>query len=215
MELTMAAPELAVPAIGQHLQALEISLSKYYPAMYRAAVRKLRNAQDAEDAVQDALLSAYRKIAQFKGESHISTWLVAIAINSARMQLRRRLRHRVFSLSQTSDDGRTLLVCDHEDSRPGPEEMYSEAELRAIMKQYAAMLSPTLRRPFRLRVLGGLSIQETAQILRVSEGTLKAQLFRARSKIQVLMRTRNGSFEAKDIPNKGRLKAGRRPVGAV
>jgi RNA polymerase sigma-70 factor, ECF subfamily len=149
--------------------------------------------------VQDALLLAYRNIKQFKGECHISTWLVAIAINSARMQLRRRLRHRVISLTQTSDDGRPFLVCDPKDSRPGPEEMYSEVEMRAIVGQYAATLSPTLRRPFQLRVLSGLSIQEAAHALRISEGTLKAQLFRARSKIQVLLRKTKRSSHQKSL----------------
>jgi RNA polymerase sigma-70 factor (ECF subfamily) len=195
----MGTPKLAAPAIGQDLQALEIALAKYAPAMYRAAVRRLRNSEDAEDAVQDALLSAYRKIAQFKGESHISTWLVAIAINSARMQLRRRLRHRVVSLTQTSDDGRPFLVCDPKDSRPGPEEMYNITEMRAIVGQYAGTLSPTLRKPFQLRVLGGLSIQEAAHALRITEGTLKAQLFRARSKIQVLMRKTKTSSRQKSL----------------
>src|SRR4051794_32375999 len=99
MELTMEEQELAVPVTRQDRQALGNALWKHHPAMYRAAFSKLSNAEDAEDAVQDALLLAYRNIAQFKGESHISTWLVAIAINSARMQLRRRLRHRIVSLS--------------------------------------------------------------------------------------------------------------------
>ena len=69
--------------------ALEGLLSKYSPVMYRAALRKLLNQADAEDAVQDALMSASKHFGQFKRECHISTWLVAIAINAARMQLRR------------------------------------------------------------------------------------------------------------------------------
>jgi RNA polymerase sigma-70 factor (ECF subfamily) len=201
VELTTAL-QVVVPVIRPDLQALGNVLSKYSPAMYRAAFRKLRNAEDAEDAVQEALLLAYRKIGQFKGECHISTWLVAIAINSARMQLRRRLRHRVVSLTQTSDDGRPFLVCDPKDSRPGPEEMYNIAEMRAIVGQYAGRLSPTLRKPFQLRVLGGLSIQEAAHALRISEGTLKAQLFRARSKIQVFMRKTKTSSRQKSLLNK-------------
>ena len=209
MQLTTAAPELAVSTTGRDLQALEIALSKYSPAMYRAAVRKLGNAEDAEDAVQDALLSAYRKIAQFKGESHISTWLVSIAINSARMQLRRRLRHRVISLTQPSDNGGTPLVYDPKDSRPSPEEMYSQAERRAIISQYAAKLSPTLRKSFQLRVLGGLSIQEAAQTLRISKGAFKAHLFRARSRIQVLMQTSNICSQRRASSKKSRPKGTR------
>src|SRR6266699_289620 len=67
-------------------------LSRSLPSFYRKAYRQLGNAADAEDAVQDALLSAYKHLDQFKGQAQMSTWLTAIVINSARMQLRRRPR---------------------------------------------------------------------------------------------------------------------------
>jgi RNA polymerase sigma factor (sigma-70 family) len=69
------------------------TLSSGLPSLYRGAYRLLGNAADAEDAVQDALLAAYLHLHQFKGQSKMSTWLAAIVHNSARMQLRRRLRH--------------------------------------------------------------------------------------------------------------------------
>jgi RNA polymerase sigma-70 factor (ECF subfamily) len=65
-------------------------LSRYPPSFYRAAYRYLGNAADAEDAVQDALLSAWRNLGQFKGQAKMSTWLTTIVMNSALTQLRRR-----------------------------------------------------------------------------------------------------------------------------
>ncbi len=75
-------------------------LSRSLPSFYRKAYRQLGNAADAEDAVQDALLSAYKHLDQFKGQAQMSTWLTAIVINSARMQLRRRPRQIHLSLDE-------------------------------------------------------------------------------------------------------------------
>jgi len=79
-------------------------LSRSLPSFYRKAYRQLGNAADAEDAVQDALLSAYKHLDQFKGQAQMSTWLTAIVINSARMQLRRRPRQIHLSLDERFGD---------------------------------------------------------------------------------------------------------------
>jgi RNA polymerase sigma-70 factor, ECF subfamily len=209
MELAVAAqpPALNVIQEGHTIEAL---LEKYSPVMYRAALRKLGNAEDAEDALQDALLSASRKFEQFKGECHISTWLVAIAINAARMQMRRQFRHRAASLDETSHDGETRLVREPTDYRPNPEQIYRKVELRGIISQLTVQLSPPLRKAFHLRVFEGLSIREAAQALGVTEGTLKAQFFRARARIKPLMREVLGlPRQAKSRKNGSRFQSGR------
>jgi DNA-directed RNA polymerase specialized sigma24 family protein len=91
------------------VQDLEGTIARYLPALYRVAFRQLRNREDAEDSVQDALLSAFVHISQFEGRSHISTWLYRIVVNSARMQWRRRKNRVVFSLDETADGERLLL----------------------------------------------------------------------------------------------------------
>ena len=201
MELITETTHAPVPQIfGEAGQTLNELLSKYSPAMYRAALRKLGNAEDAEDALQDALLSASRNLGQFKGECHISIWLIAIAINSARMQLRRRFRQKAVSLDQTTEDGEVYYVAEPADVRPNPEEMYRKSEMRSIITELATQLSPPLQKAFRLRVFEGLSIREAAQTLGVAEGTLKAQFFRARARINVLMR------DALGLPRTGRIR---------
>ena len=75
-------------------------LSRYMPRFYGTAYRQLGNAADAEDAVQDALLAAYKHLDQFKGQAHMSTWLTAIVTNCAWMQLRRRRRQPHVSLDE-------------------------------------------------------------------------------------------------------------------
>ena len=171
---------------------IEELLSKYSAAMYRAALHKLGSPEDAEDALQDALLSASRNLGQFKGECHISTWLVAIAINAARMHLRRGMRHRGLSLDERTYDGTSRVVPEPVDHRANPEQVYRKTELHGIVSHVAKQLSPSLRNAFRLRVFEGFSIRETAQALGVTEGTVKAQFFRARARMNTLMEPEPG-----------------------
>ena len=78
----------AQPSLAELLSVLSHCL----PSLYRRAYRLLGNEADAEDAVQDALLAAYRHLKEFRGDAQLSTWLTAIVINCARMQLRKRPR---------------------------------------------------------------------------------------------------------------------------
>src|SRR5947209_7595708 len=83
-------PRLDVRVGEKENREMQDVLSRCLPSFYRKAYRHLGNAADAEDAVQDALLSAYKHLDQFKGQSQMSTWLTTIVGNRARMQLRRR-----------------------------------------------------------------------------------------------------------------------------
>jgi RNA polymerase sigma-70 factor, ECF subfamily len=163
--------------------------SRYLPLLHRTAHRYLGNAGDAEDAVQDALLSAYKHRDQFRGQAQVSTWLVAIVSNCARMQLRRRPRQLHVSLDQQFGDEQGHAVSEFlVDRAPSPEEKYRKAELHERLLQFAEELSPSLRRAFQLRELDGLTTGEVAQILGVADGTVKSQLARARTKLTRLMR---------------------------
>jgi RNA polymerase sigma-70 factor (ECF subfamily) len=180
---------LEVVARGNETREAQDVFSRYLPLLHRTAYRYLGNAADTEDAVQDALFSAYKHRDQFKGQSQMSTWLVAIVSNCARMQLRRRPRQIHVSLDEQFGDEHGYTLSDRlVDGGLNPEEEYREAELRDLLVQSAEELSPTLRRAFQLRDLDGLSIEEAAQILGVADGTVKAQVARARTKLTRLMR---------------------------
>src|ERR1700758_2542409 len=169
------------------------ALLRYRPIFYRIAFRYLGNAADAEDAVQDALLSAYKHIGQFRGQARISMWLSAIVINSALMQLCRRSSQPQVSLNEQNPEQESHALCDRlPDLGPTPEEACRGAELAEHVHRLVQQLSPTLRRAFQLRELHGLTIRETANVLGVAEGTVKAQLARARTRLRLLMRKRLG-----------------------
>jgi RNA polymerase sigma-70 factor (ECF subfamily) len=164
-------------------------LSSGLPSLYKGAYRLLGNAADAEDAVQDALLAAYTHLGQFRGQSKMSTWLVAIVHNSARMQLRRRLRHIHVPLDEPIGEVEEYSAAQQlADCRPSPEDDYRNTELSRHLTHFQSQLTPTLRKTFQLRDIDGLSIREAARILGVPLGTVKAQSARARKKLRELMR---------------------------
>ncbi len=172
-------------------KAVEELFSCYSAMLYRVALRKLGNQADAEDAVQDALLSAYKHLDQFKGNSHISTWLTTIVLNSARMQLRRRSINRFVPLDMYDARGLDFSETFADDS-PDPEQILRKTQLREVLERSMLKLSPRIRAAFRLRVVEGLSTREAAERLGLSEGTLKARLFRALKQITPVLRVALG-----------------------
>jgi RNA polymerase sigma-70 factor, ECF subfamily len=197
MGTAVAVFDSAPEALAQHHQSgveelMNIFVDRWQ-SLYRIAMRQLENSADAEDAVQDAFLSAYTHLDQFKRQARMSTWVTTIVINSARMKLRRRPRNVHVTLSDQSQDHDSEQILEMlRDRRPNPEEVSQRNELTERAVRFATQLSPTLRRTYQLRDVHGLSIRDTANILRVPNGTVKAQVARARAKIKVLMQTSVG-----------------------
>lgn len=172
-------------------RAMEEIVSRHLPSLYKSAYRFLGNTADAEDAVQDALLSAYKHLDQFRGQSQLSTWLTAIVNNSARMRLRRRPRQVHVSLDERIGEEQEYSdrLAHH---GPNPEQECRNSEANACLRELATQLSPSLRKAIQLRDLDGLTTAEAARVLGVAHGTLKAQLCRARAKLKRLMRSALG-----------------------
>ena len=167
---------------------MQAVFSRCLPLFYRKAYRHLGNAADAEDAVQDALLAAYKHLDQFRGQSQMSTWLTTIVINCARMHLRKRPRQIHLSLDERLGEDQEYSLADRlAHSGPSPEDDCRNSELDRRLTQFTKQLSPPLRKAFQLRELEGLSTSEAAQILGVPDGTVKARVSRARAKLRRLM----------------------------
>lgn len=168
---------------------LQRVLSLSSPSFYRCALRLLGNRADAEDAVQEALLAAHKHLHQFRGQSQMSTWVTTIVSNCARMQLRKRPHQIHMPLEEQIGEMERSFISERlADAGPSPEDECRNSEIAAHLRKCTALLSPKLRRTFQLRVVDGLSILETAQVLGLPHGTVKAQLARARAKIARHMR---------------------------
>jgi RNA polymerase sigma-70 factor (ECF subfamily) len=176
----------------RRVQELTEVIASYSFRFRRIALGHLGNAADAEDAVQDALLSALMHVHQFKERAKMSTWLTTIVINSARMKLRRRSPHVQVALDEPCSEQNLSSADMVSDTRPDPEEVYRRRQIAETLAHATLRLSPTLRTTFRLRDVDGLSIRETAQLLGVPTGTVKARLARARMRLRQVIQKRPG-----------------------
>jgi RNA polymerase sigma-70 factor (ECF subfamily) len=154
-------------------------------AIYSAAVGILNNREDAEEAVQEAVLKAFLHLAGFRGEAKFSTWLVKITINEARLKLRKDRRHLYESVDEqvSSEDG-DYTPKDFADWREVPSEALQRKELREALKRAIASLPLKYREVIILRDVQQLRIEETAQILGITEGSVKTRLSRARLQLR-------------------------------
>ena len=175
--------------LSECAQELDSVVSDYLPMFYKRAFRFLRNAPDAEDAVQDALLSAYKHLGQFRRRAQLSSWLTTIVTNAARMQLRRRRGSYLSLDEEQGEDGLTFSER-LPDSKPSPEEICSTREARDRLVDAVKQLSPKLRQAFQLRDIDGLTTKEAALVLGVPQGTVKAQIARARAKLAGIIRAK-------------------------
>jgi RNA polymerase sigma-70 factor (ECF subfamily) len=169
-------------AIAGEEGALEILFAQHSRALFQTALRLLGNPEDAEDALQEAMLSAYRNLPRFEGRSQFSTWMTRIVINAALMRRRSKRAHPALSLDDSTED-KTPIAERFADGHPSPEQLYASAELSARVEENLQTLSPLLRNAFQLRELEGLTADEAARALGVSRNTLKARLWRARQQL--------------------------------
>ena len=157
----------------------------YERAIYFAARSVLNNDADAEEASQEAVLKAFTHIEEFRGESKFSTWLVQIAINEARMKLRKEHRHLYESLDESAaNEQGDYWPKDFADWREIPIEALQRKELREALTKALASLEPKYRQVLVLRDIQHFSVAETAEALGVSGEAVRTRLHRARLRMR-------------------------------
>ncbi len=164
-----------------HADAFYELVRPYERAVFLSALSLVKNDADAEEVAQEAVLKAFKGIARFRQEAKFSTWLIQIAINEAKMKLRKDRRHLYESLEegQQTDDG-DYMPKDFADWREIPSEALEQKELRAALLKGLDSLPEKYRTVLILRDVQHLSITETAQALGLSEANVKTRLCRAR-----------------------------------
>ena len=160
-------------AVGLERQFTEI-VEQYSDLAYSVAFRMLRNAEDAEDAVQEAYISAFKALPRFKGQSKLSTWLYRIVVNACLMKIRKDKSRAKYLSEKEYDDA---IVYDWKND---PEEAAVNSELRSTLESGLDLLSPDLRAAVVLRDIQGLSTEEASEALAISVASLKSRLHRGR-----------------------------------
>ena len=163
----------------------ELIMRRYNRRLFRIARGILGNAADAQDAVQEAYVSAYFKLDQFRGPEGFASWLCQIVTNQALMQRRSRARVAVSPLSvldepMNEDSGPVALHSPH----GNPEMRLHEHELRRLLEQAIDALPEVYRAAFVFRELEQVSVAETARYLGIEEATVKTRVHRARRLLQ-------------------------------
>ena len=155
----------------------------YERAVYLVAYSVLKNEADAEDVAQEAILKAFRSLGDFRGDSRFQHWLVKIGLNEARMRYRKRQGEKLPSLDDSGED-EDYVPLQIRDWRELPPEVLERAEVRGEIQDAIGCLSDKYREVLVLRDIEELSIAETAQVLDITEATVKVRLFRARLKLR-------------------------------
>lgn len=155
-------------------QAFSEVIANYSDLAYNVALRMLRNVEDAEDAVQEAFISAYRAFGSFESRSKVSTWLYRIVVNACLMKIRK-AKSRAKYLTETGYADVAVS-----DWAANPEQAAMNSELREALEGGLNLLAPDLRAAVVLRDIEGLSTEEAAEALDLSVPALKSRLHRAR-----------------------------------
>jgi RNA polymerase sigma-70 factor, ECF subfamily len=190
----------------EHRREFNALLPHALPRFRRMAMRWLRNHEDAEDAVQDAMLLAFRHISQFKGRAQLSTWLTAILYNVVRMQLRRP-RYSILSLDHVANEGDWATLDFLADSGPTPERTLEQSELYELAVKLVGTMPPRQRAALQLCTQAGFSMKKAAEMLDVPEGTVKVRLSRARARLAERFHNVTASPKSRNTDSKTKCEA--------
>ncbi len=164
--------------------AFEQLVKRYDRKLFRIAQSVTHNQEDSQDAVQETFLKAYQHLAEFRGDSQFSTWLIRITLNQSLMKLRKQRATREVSLDEDFGTDEDMLPREVIDWAPNAEELYSVSELRDILLKTIEELRPILRAVFVLQDLEGLSTDQTAEVMNLSQSAVKSRLWRARLQLR-------------------------------
>jgi RNA polymerase sigma factor (sigma-70 family) len=166
---------------GNHSSYSEL-VKRHSTQAFRVAYRITQNKQDAEDAMQDSLVRAFRRINSFDGRSTFATWLTRIAINSSLMILRKRRRHASTSLDDDNEMGLQIT-----DPALSPELLVVRREGNAAVRNAVRRLPPLLRSSIEARYWKELSTHDAAALSGVSVAAAKSRQLRARRALRTLL----------------------------
>lgn len=170
--------ELISRAKDGDAQAFERLMSAYEKKVYCLCLRMMGSSHDGEDAAQEAMVRIWQKLSQYRGESGFSTWVYRVTASACTDALRKRARRAQPSLEVLHEEG-----FEPKDEAPTPQQNVEQGERKKALERAIQNIPEPMRLVFLLRDVHGRSVEETAEALGVSSGTVKSRLSRAREKI--------------------------------
>lgn len=188
--------KLIQKAAKRDQRAFETLITACGSKAYALALKMLKHPQNAEDAVQDAFLKAWRSLPGFQGDSRFDSWMYRIVYNTCLDYLRRDSRHPILSLTEPEEEEQEASQMDLPDATPGPEEQLLQKERAEQLNEEIQALSDKLREPLILRELQGKSYEEIAEQLEIPVGTVRSRISRARQTLAERLREKGTFSEA-------------------
>jgi RNA polymerase sigma-70 factor (ECF subfamily) len=189
--------ELVRRAQRGDLRAFEGLVERHQKKMINLAFRMTGDYEEACDLAQEAFLSAFRAIKNFRGEARFSSWLYGIMLNQTRTRLRQITARRRFqprSLDDPPNPGNPEEVSDPPSREDSALERLEKKEIESKVQECISRLEDEFREPLVLRDILGHSYDEVSSLLRVPEGTIKSRLFRARAAVKDCLKSLLGDL---------------------
>jgi len=159
----------------------EVLMRRYNRALFRTARAILHDDAEAEDALQEAYLQAFRSIGSYRAQARLSTWLARIVANEALMRLRKHTRRSTIVPLQPGASVEEIDEMAQSGMENHPENSARRAEMRKLLEKRIDALPGAYRVVFMLRAVEEYSVEETAEILGINQATVRSRFFRARS----------------------------------
>ncbi|RWA98915.1 MAG: RNA polymerase sigma factor [Mesorhizobium sp.] len=191
--------QLVGRALAREGGAFHTIIKMHNQRLYRIARSVVRNDSEAEDIVQEAYVRAFAQLGDFRGESSLATWLSRIVINEALGRLRK--RRRTVAMPQNLQAEIIKFPLNPSDD---PERMMAQRQILELVERATDRLPDVYRTVFVARVIEGLSIDETAELLDVRPETVKTRLHRARALVRKALADQIGPVLLDAFPFAGR-----------
>lgn len=172
-------------------EAFGTLFARHRDRLWAVALRTTGDPEEAADALQDAMVNAFRRAADFRGDAAVSTWLHRIVVNACLDRLRKRQVRRADPLEEHLDDRRAAVTA----GPPGPERAAELGELRRAVLDALRTLPAEQRAALVLVDMQGCSVEEAAAVLQVPPGTVKSRCARGRRRLAPLLAALHGNPE--------------------
>ena len=157
---------------------------RYRPLLKRRIRRIVRNLEDAEDVLQDTMMSALRHLAGFRGSCSFRTWITTIATNNSLMLLRKRKNHPETGFGLVTAEGKEVEIVQLSDPLPNPEQVYATRQVSQKVSQAVRMLPPGFRQVVERYHHDEVTLVDVANAIGITVAAAKSRLFRARNALR-------------------------------
>lgn len=201
---TQSDNELVQRALARDGAAFRAIMKRYNQRLYRIARGVVRNDSDAEDVVQAGYVRAFTHLDGFRGESSLATWLSRIVINEALGRLRQRRRNQDFIASSIQNHDVQIIQFPLNGNAEDPERTMAQRQILRLVEAATDKLPEIFRSVFMARVIEGLSVEETSELLELKPETVKTRLHRARLLVRRQLESQIGPMVLEAFPFAGR-----------